>query len=285
MNIKTLFSSLISRLLLMLLLAASIYFIYPSKINAQQATEPKTKTAEPDYANDPYWQHAKKEVYKSVLEITAQHQNELVNNIKYHKLMRGKLKPKQIALTFDDGPHPIYTQKILDILDKEKVKATFFVVGEMADKSPEMVITEMKAGHNVGNHTYHHVNLTKILEPDVATELKACGESIQRITGQAPHLFRPPGGDYDTQVAAASELLGYTIVLWTDDPGDYASPGDKVILQRTLKQASPGGIILIHDGIQQTIDILPQLIETLKKQGYQFVTIDEMMKDTKTKKK
>lgn len=244
---------------------------------AQQATEPTIKTAEPNYANDPYWQHAKKEVYKSVLELMAQHQNELLHGIQYHKLPHGNLKKKQIALTFDDGPHPQYTPQILDILAREKVKATFFVIGEMADKYPDLVQAELRAGHNIGNHTYHHVNLTKILEPDIATEIKACGEALQRITGQTPHLFRPPGGDYDTGVAATSEALGYTIVLWTDDPGDYTSPGDQVILQRTLKEASNGGIILIHDGVQQTINILPKLISTLKKQGYQFVTIDKMM--------
>ncbi len=278
-------SSMKFKLCCLFVISIGIYLMNISEISAQQTTEPKSKTAEPDYANDPYWQHAKTEVYKSVLEIMAQHQNELLNNLKYHKLMRGKLKPKQIALTFDDGPHPVYTQQILDILDKEKVKATFFVVGEMSEKYPDLVNAEIKAGHNVGNHTYHHVNLTKILEPDVATEIKACGETLQRITGKMPHLFRPPGGDYDAGIAATSELLGYTIVLWTDDPGDYASPGEKLVLQRTLKQANNGGIILIHDGIQQTINILPQLIETLKKQGYQFVTIDDMIEANNKKGK
>lgn len=255
---------------------ALLVFIFPTR--AQQTTEPTTKTAETNYANDPYWQHAKDEVYKSVLELIAQHQAELLKNIQYHKLLHGDLKKKQIALTFDDGPHPQYTPQILDILAREKVKATFFVIGEMADKYPDLVQAEFKAGHNIGNHTYHHVNLTKILEPDVATEIKACGEALQRITQQAPYLFRPPGGDYDTGVAETSEVLGYTIVLWTDDPGDYASPGEQLILQRTLKSANKGGIILIHDGVQQTIAILPELITTLKKQGYQFVTIDEMVK-------
>ncbi|HEY3377057.1 MAG TPA: polysaccharide deacetylase family protein [Armatimonadota bacterium] len=258
-------------------LCLSLAFIVP--ICAQQATEPTTKTAEPNYANDPYWQHAKQEVYKSVLELMAQHKNELLQGIQYHKLTHGNITRKQIALTFDDGPHPLYTPQILDILAKEKVKATFFVIGEMADKYPNLVQAELNAEHNIGNHTYHHVNLTKILEPDIATEIKACGEALQRITGKAPYLFRPPGGDYDTGVAATSEALGYTIVLWTDDPGDYASPGEQVILQRALKQARNGGIILIHDGVQQTINILPKLITTLKKQGYQFVAIDEMMKE------
>lgn len=260
------------------LCGVAILRLSPAPTRAQQAVEPTVKTAEPNYANDPYWQHAKQEVYLSVLELMAQHKNELLQNIRYHKLFHGDLKKKEIALTFDDGPHPQYTPQLLAILAQAKVKATFFVIGEMADKYPELVLAEQRAGHSIGNHTYHHVNLTKILEPDVATEIKACGEALQRITGQPPRLFRPPGGDYDTGVATASEALGYTIALWTDDPGDYASPGAPVILQRTLKAAGNGGIILLHDGVQQTIDILPQLIATLKQQGYRFVTCDAMLR-------
>ncbi|HEX2950294.1 MAG TPA: polysaccharide deacetylase family protein, partial [Armatimonadota bacterium] len=184
---------------------------------------------------------------------------------------------RQIALTFDDGPHPLYTPQILNILARDQVKATFFVVGKMAEMYPNLVRAEYNDGHSVGNHTYHHVNLTKIPEPDVATEIKGCGEVLQCITGRAPHLFRPPGGDYDTEVITTSEALGYTTVLWTDDPGDYAHPGEQIILQRALLKARNGGIILLHDGVQQTISILPQLIDTLKKQGYEFVTIDKMI--------
>ena len=266
------------RVLPAVIIGLCVCFCYLIPGRTQQTSEPKVKIAEPNYTNDPYWQHAKQEVYKSVLELMAQHQNELLHGIKYHKLTHGNLKKKQIALTFDDGPHPLYTPQILDILAREKVKATFFVIGEMADKYPDQVQAEDQAGHIIGNHTYHHVNLTKILEPDIATEIKACGESVRRITGQTPFLFRPPGGDYDLGVATTSEALGYTIVLWTDDPGDYTKPGEQLILQRTLKQAGKGGIILIHDGVQQTINILPQLIETLRARGYQFVTIEQMMK-------
>lgn len=227
---------------------------------------------------DQFWRHAKMEVDRSVLELIAQHKNELIHGIRYHKLMHGDLHKKQIALTFDDGPHPKFTPKLLAFLKQQKVKATFFVVGEMAEKYPWLIREEIADGHSVGNHTYHHVNLTKIPPEYVATELKACGEVLAKITGKPPHLFRPPGGDYDRDVAEISEALGYTIVLWTDDPGDYAKPGDKVISQRLLKRVSNGGIILIHDGIQQTLDDLPQFIATMRKRGFEFVTIDEMLK-------
>jgi polysaccharide deacetylase family sporulation protein PdaB len=251
------------------------------RTNVQQGARTPARTGAPrggaQAQLDRYWQNAKEEVDKSVLELLAQHQVELERGTKYDKFIRGDPAKKHVAITFDDGPHPDFTPKLLEILKQYGAKATFFVVGEMAEKSPELVKAEMAAGHDVGNHTYHHVNLTKIPNEDVATEIKACGDVIQQITGKAPHLFRPPGGDYNKRVAEAVEALGYTMVLWTDDPGDYASPGDKVIETRLLDKISNGGIILLHDGVQQTVDVLPQILQHLKSKGFEFVTVDEMM--------
>lgn len=246
-------------------------------------------TTTPSADNDPkaqdeaskFWLHAREEVDRSVLELIAQNQTEIDRGLRFHKLMHGDARRKEIALTFDDGPHPKFTPQLLELLRKSKVKATFFLVGELAEKYPDLVRAEVADGHCVGNHTFHHVNLTRIPQDYVATEIKACGEVLQNIIGEAPHFFRPPGGDYDKQVAEASSALGYTMVLWTDDPGDYASPGAKVIQQRILKRISNGGIILVHDGIPQTMDILPGLISYLKSKGYTFVTIDEMVKNQK----
>lgn len=244
---------------------------------AQQPPVSARSRIDPSLEVDKFWQRAKQEVDKSVLELFAQHQAELERGIKYHKLIKGNPRKKQVAITFDDGPHPSYTPRLLEILKQHGVKATFFLVGEMGEKYPDLVKAEIAAGHSVGNHTYHHVNLTRIPLEQVATEIKACGEVLQGITGRPPRLFRPPGGDYDKKVAEAAEALGYTMVLWTDDPGDYAKPGAKVIESRLLSSISPGGVVLIHDGIQQTLDVLPQILAYLKGKGYQFVTIDEMM--------
>ncbi len=246
--------------------------IAPNKLTAAQAL------ARISADRDAYFMNARREVYRGARELLAQDLDELDKGLKYRKIIRGSTKQKQIALTFDDGPHPTFTPRILAILRKYNVKATFFVVGTQVEKYPDLVRAEVNEGHSVGNHTYHHVSLPKIPQEYIADEIKACGDVIRVATGKAPRLFRPPGGEYNLETAEAASVLGYTMVLWTDDPGDYASPGASVILSRTLKKAGNGGIILIHDGIEQTITILPQLIETLQKQGYRFVTVDEMIK-------
>jgi peptidoglycan/xylan/chitin deacetylase (PgdA/CDA1 family) len=245
--------------------------VAPNQLTSEQAM------ARLQAERDRFWLNAREEVYKNVIELLAQDQVELQRGLRFSKLIRGSPRRKQIALTFDDGPHPAYTPKLLAILKRYNVKATFFLVGEMAERSPDLVRAEAAAGHSLGNHTYHHVSLPKIPDEDVATEIKSCGQVLRSITGRAPRWFRPPGGEYDPHVAQVSEALGYTMVLWTDDPGDYASPGRQVILSRTLRKIGNGGILLLHDGIQQTVDVLPQIIETLQRQGYEFVTVDEMI--------
>lgn len=264
-------------LLILYLLLGSCQRQQPGSVSQQIAN---MSEAEAKAKLEQYWQHAKEEVYKSVPELLAQHQAELARRLRYRKLMHGDRTRKWIALTFDDGPHPEYTPQILSILKEYHVRATFFVVGKMAEKYPDLLRQQAEAGHSIGNHTYHHVNLTRIPPTDVAAEIKACGEVIQSITGKTPHLFRPPGGDYDRNVAEVAEALGYWIVLWTDDPGDYAKPPEKELRQKLFSRLGNGGIILLHDGVTETLELLPDLIEYLKSQGYELVTIDDMLPTT-----
>ncbi len=225
---------------------------------------------------DLYWQRAKLEVYKSAAELRAQNDAELSRGLRFPKLMHGDLRRRQVALTFDDGPHPGYTIRILEILKKYNARATFFLVGEQAERYPYLVRAEVAAGHVVANHTYHHVNLNKIPFEAIATEIKACGQVLRDITGKTPSFFRPPGGDYDREVARVVDALGYTMVLWTVNPGDYEMPTSQTLKARVLNHISRGGIVLLHDGIQQTIDILPDLLTYLKSRGYELVTVEDM---------
>jgi len=225
---------------------------------------------------DPYWDHAHAEIHKSFAALLARSQTE--HGQVPTLLPHGDVTAKEIAFTFDDGPHPNFTPRLLAVLRLCNVKATFFVVGEMAAKYPAYILDELADGHLVGNHTFHHVNLKKLSQEDVAIEIKACDEVLKDITGQSAHLFRPPGGDYSTKVTRVARALGYTTVLWTDDPADYAKPGCQAIKARLYRKLTNGGIILLHDGIEQTLTILPELIADLRSKGYRIVSLEDMLK-------
>jgi peptidoglycan/xylan/chitin deacetylase (PgdA/CDA1 family) len=217
------------------------------------------------------------EAYKSPTELEAQHADEQAHGVVLRKLFRGDTKRRWIALTFDDGPHPQYTPRIVEILRQHKVHATFFVVGKMAKQYPQLVQLLQQSGNEIGNHTYDHVNLTRLSDEEIATEIEKCGEVVRSITGKTPTLFRPPGGDYNQEVASVAERLGYWMVLWTDDPGDYASPPKSVLEERLFSQISSGGIILLHDGVPETLELLPKLIKWLQEQGYEIVPAGRMV--------
>ncbi|MDH5174192.1 MAG: polysaccharide deacetylase family protein, partial [Elusimicrobiota bacterium] len=190
---------------------------------------------------------------------------------------------KEIALTFDDGPDPKATPKILNMLNKEGVKATFFVVGKMVEKYPELLTQVWKEGHDVGNHTYNHPDLTRLSKEDILKELDKTRILVRKITGKDTYLFRPPGGRYDNKVIVATTLSGYKMILWTDYPGDYGCPSSRLIYQRTVSTAENEGIILLHNGLDPTVDALPKIISELKKRKYRFVTISDLMEEIRAK--
>jgi peptidoglycan/xylan/chitin deacetylase (PgdA/CDA1 family) len=263
--------------------AAVLAIVAPGCNEALTVTRAKEATAAQPKAQervDKFWARAKQEVYKSPEELLAQHNREVRQGLPYPKLLRGNPKVRSVALTFDDGPHPQYTPQLLAVLAKYNVKATFFVIGHMAEAYPDLIRAEHQAGHCIGNHTYHHVNLTKIPEDEVETEWQACNVVVKSILGLEMKFCRPPGGDYDRVVILAARDVGLTTVLWTDDPGDYAEPGDKAIEKRTLGSISSGAVILLHDGIQETINVLPHIIETVRARGFKFQTVEEMSADT-----
>ena len=193
-------------------------------------------------------------------------------------LKRGDPSRKWIALTFDDGPHPGTTPRLLSILKEYDVKATFFLVGMMAEAHPELVMEQSDAGHLIANHTYHHVNLLKIPEKYIGVELETCSLILEDITGKRPRFFRPPGGNYSPAVTKIAGQLGYTTVLWNNNPGDCAGTENRSVEAKLMRRISRGGIILLHDGVQGTLEILPKILSALKREGYSFVTIEDYLK-------
>lgn len=191
---------------------------------------------------------------------------------------------KKIAITFDDGPHPIYTPEILSILAEYGVRATFFVIGENAEWYPELVRREIAAGHEIGNHTYSHANLRKSEYNTVLSEMMDMENAVYENTEYRCRLFRPPGGLYGDPVCHAAEMLDYTVILWSIDTRDWAHTPRKTIVNTVLERVKSGDIILFHDYIggrdSPTPDALRQILPELLSRGYRFVTVSELLAST-----
>lgn len=228
--------------------------------------------------SDPDWKYANTEIYREQHTLDIMESRLFGTGLDRYVLRRGVGRAKRIALTFDDGPHPDYTNKLLDILKAKKVKATFFVIGHMVDKYPDLVRREAQEGHEVANHTYSHVTLTKIPPEEIDVEYQANNDAIRRATGKSPRYCRPPGGDHNVEVLRRAGSLGLTTVLWTDDPGDYLNPADSILFDSETAALSPGGVILLHDGSKSTLDTLGRFIDSARAKGYQFVSLDELRK-------
>ncbi|MGN0169881.1 MAG: polysaccharide deacetylase family protein [Lachnospiraceae bacterium] len=183
------------------------------------------------------------------------------------------LARKVVALTFDDGPHEKITPKVLDILKEEGVQATFFLMGEKVEECPKLVKRMVKEGHAVGNHTYSHVDLSSLSTQQAKEEIEHAQEIIEKITGEAPILLRPPFGKV-RENEVPKELLE---IEWNVDTLDWTGSSAGQILNRVQKQLKPGAIILMHDQYQGTVEALRDLIRQVRQQGYKFVTVEELL--------
>lgn len=179
---------------------------------------------------------------------------------------------KVLYLTFDDGPSQRYTPKILDILKRDKVPATFFVVGYRCEEFPQLVRRIRMEGHEIGNHGYAHyyfVHQTEAVKRDV----QQADEVIRHACGVAPLLYRPPGGILDEGEARAIYQLGHPIVFWTVDSEDWKTTSEKVIYDHVVRQGVSGSVILLHDGVSNsryTTQALPRIIREFRLKGYVF---------------
>ena len=189
---------------------------------------------------------------------------------------RGLTCEKVVALTFDDGPHPITTPLLLDTLKTHKVRATFFAVGEKAEEYPELLRRIAKAGHQVACHTYSHDNMTYLTRREAENELTYWERDVDKIIGRGPRYLRPPGGDFNRNTISLARERGYVLSLWSVNPGDWNSPPPPRIVKYVLTRVHPGAVIIMHDDGMNTIRALPLVIKGLRKQGYRFVTLDEM---------
>jgi peptidoglycan/xylan/chitin deacetylase (PgdA/CDA1 family) len=187
---------------------------------------------------------------------------------------------KIVALTFDDGPWPGQTQRVLEILASENVKATFFMVGVRVRLAPELAKRVVEEGHVVANHTQTHQTLGRATPQQVVFQMTAGRDTLWQATGVETGWFRAPGGVVTQAVRVEATALGERIAGWTVDPADWRKPGVDLVIRRVVWGVRPGAIVLLHDGggdRNQTIAALPEIIARLKVMGYRFVTLDELL--------
>jgi peptidoglycan/xylan/chitin deacetylase (PgdA/CDA1 family) len=183
-----------------------------------------------------------------------------------------------IAMTFDDGPHPTLTPKLLDLLAAHHIKATFFVIGENVAEHPEIVERAAREGHEIGNHSWAHPKLGKMSDDAVRRDLSRTDDAIKRVIGARPTLLRPPYGSITPrQKKWIHEEFGYQIILWDVDPLDWRRPGPMTVCNRIVKETRPGSIVLSHDIHPGTIEAMPATLDQLEAKGFKFVTVSELI--------
>jgi peptidoglycan/xylan/chitin deacetylase (PgdA/CDA1 family) len=183
-----------------------------------------------------------------------------------------------IAITFDDGPHPQNTPRLLDMLRARNIKATFYVIGRSVELYPQIVRRTVAEGHEIGNHTHTHRLLSKLSDSEVRSELSRCQDAIARAAGVRPRTMRPPyGGLLQRQRELVHAEFGYPTILWSVDPLDWKRPGPSVVTSRILSGTSAGGIVLAHDLHSQTVDAMPATLDGLLRRGFKFVTVSQLL--------
>ncbi len=218
-------------------------------------------------------------------------------------VVRGAPTQREVALTFDDGPNPPYTDRILDVLRDERVPATFFVVGRAAAAYPATIRRIVREGHTLGNHTWDHPHLIVQTRAAMRIELERTDATIAAITGRHTTLMRPPFGARDFAVMAEAHKLGYRVVMWSVPlPHDWEQPGDATIARRVTEKVADGSIIVLHDGNRgrlcsrerhagphdcdrsQDVAATREIIETLRGRDFQFVTVPKLIADAEPRK-
>ena len=187
-----------------------------------------------------------------------------------------KTEKKRIALTFDDGPHPIYTPQMLELLKEEQVPATFFLLGENVELYGDVVKEIAKEGHLIGNHTYHHVQVTSLSLEEACKEIQETSDLIEELTGTGTEYVRPPFGTWNEEL---EERLNLIPVMWSIDTKDWTTQNVDWIVRETVKHAEDHDIILMHDSYQSTVDAVKRVTEQLEAEGFEFVTVDEIIMD------
>ena len=188
-----------------------------------------------------------------------------------------KGRAPRVALTFDDGPHPTFTPRVLALLRRYHAQGTFFLVGMQVATFPELARSIAAGGHELANHTYTHPNLEGLGPVGIQLELLRARVALRNATGRDTHLFRPPGGRYNGEIRQAICQLGYRVVLWSNNILSYKSRDPSVIARQMVAETRDGSVLLLHNGEDYTVQVLPTLLAELSRRGYRFVTVSELL--------
>ncbi len=183
---------------------------------------------------------------------------------------------KKVALTFDDGPNGLYTGPLLDGLKERGVTATFFVLGSEVERFPELVRRASEEGHLIGVHSYKHVNLRQLSDKDAMEQVDRTNAAIYDATGAYASYIRPPFGSWKEDLDYESQMIE---VLWDVDPNDWATNSSDLVVKRVLEKVEENSIIMLHDASESSVQAAFTIIDTLKKQGYEFVTVEDILLD------
>jgi glycosyltransferase involved in cell wall biosynthesis/peptidoglycan/xylan/chitin deacetylase (PgdA/CDA1 family) len=191
-------------------------------------------------------------------------------------LVRGRAQSRSICLTFDDGPHPAHTPRLLGVLKRCRVRATFFIVGRMAERYPDLVRRIAAEGHGIANHSFYHADPSLMSAAEVVKGVRHTNRLLVRLLGTARLVYRPPHGKLSVRKLLGLWLRGYTVVLWSVDPKDYGCHSADELRDSLTRQPLRGGdILLLHDWAPYTTEVLPELIERARKQGLEFALVSD----------
>lgn len=184
---------------------------------------------------------------------------------------------KYIALTFDDGPSAKVTPRVLQTLEQHDAKATFFMLGNRVEMYPNIAAQVVAAGHELANHTFSHPNLKKLTHKEMTEEISKTNKIIEAATGVTPTLFRPPYGIYNQDILNYTTSENYTTIMWSVDSLDWKSRNPAAIKNEILNNITNKSVVLMHDIHTATAEALPEILMALKKEGYEFVTVSELL--------
>lgn len=208
------------------------------------------------------------------MENTGMGQSAAVQVSENSSIRAEKTITAKVALTFDDGPHPVYTPQLLDGLKERGVHATFFVVGKNILGNEALLKRMETEGHLIGNHTYSHVKLSELDIARACAEVEKTNALICEVTGKEPEFIRPPFGEWKKAMECSFEMIP---VLWDVDPLDWTTKNTALVVERVLKDTKQGDIILLHDYYQSSVDAALEIVDALTERGYKFVTVDELI--------